>query len=540
MRKILSLVLVFLMVFGIAAVANAEDAEKNTLTLIVSPNPCLDPQRNQGLEGHYVMIVMYEGLFRYSETGIEPAGCTDYEYSEDGLTWTFHLREDAVWTDGKAVTADDYVYSFRRLVDPAVMAPYAIDYGQFIKNGRAVNDGEVPIEELGVKAIDDFTLQVELEAPCAYLPALLCYTTFYPLRPECIDDETLDETTAKPTADWGWDVDKIITNGPMQMVYCDEAEKLTFVKSETYWDAENVLLDELTFLCMDNQNTCLALFRSGEADLTFKYPSEETAALQADGLFHAATALGTGFLLVNCVDGPTTDPNVRKALSLCIDREFLANELLSGNKVPATTFIGSGFPGATDDADFKAGSTDLLTYDPDLARELLAQTEYADNLVIEIPYTNAVPDYQIVFEYLQSTWEEELGATVVLSPMDSGAWGTARETTDFTVTVQNWYADYFDASNMLSIFVTDHSINQGHYSDPKFDELFQASLVEPDNAARCELMHQAEEVLIGEDMGIIPLYHNKKVFIYDDNQLSNVRWSADAFPFWIYIVNNGK
>jgi len=441
MRKLVSLLLVLAMVFGFAAMANAEEA-KNAITLTVSPSPCLDPQRNQGLEGHYVQIVMFEGLYRYSPTGIELAGADSAETTEDGLTWTFHLREDAKWTDGKSVTADDYVYSFRRLVDPKTAAPYAIDYGQFLKNGTAVANGDVPVEELGVKAIDDYTLEVQVESPCAYLPAILCYTTFYPLRPECIDDETLDDLSGKPTADWAWDVDKIITNGPMKMVYCDETQKIVFEKNDLYWDAANIECDELTYLCMEDKNTSLALYKSGEADLIWNFPSEELPGLLAEGLAHTTPALGTGFLLVNCEEGPTTDPRVRRALSLCIDREFLADVLLAGAKVNATTYIGGGFPGATEDADFKAGSDTLLYYDPDEARELMAEAGYADGFVIEIPYTNAVPDYQIVFEYLQAMWEEELGCTVVLSPMDSGAWGTARENCDFTVTVQNWYADY--------------------------------------------------------------------------------------------------
>ncbi len=538
MRKIVSLLLVLVLVLGLAVTVSAESEKKNTFSFIVGNAPNLDPQRNQGMDGYYVQVLMYEGLFRYSETGVEPAGCTDYEYTEDGLTWTFKLRENSVWTDGKPVTADDYVYAFQRLVDPATVTPYAIDYGGFILNGAAVFNGEKPMEELGVKAIDDFTLEVKLQAPCAYFPTLLCYSTFWPLRPEPIDDVTLDETTGKATSNWAYDVDKVISNGPMKMVYCDEYEKIVFEKNPDYWEADKVMTDEITVLIMDNFNTALALFRSGDADLTFKFPSEELATLKSEGLLHSSTALGTGFLLTNCEEGPTTDPNVRKALSLCIDREFLANDLLSGAYVPATTYIGTGFPGATDEGDFKSASTDLLFYDPDLARELLAQSEWADNLVIEIPYTNAIADYQIVFEYLQSSWEEELGATVVLSPMDSSAWGTARANCDFTVTMQNWYADYVDASNMLSIWITDHSINQGKYSDTKFDELYAASLMEVDNVKRCELMHQAEEVLLGEDMGIIPLYHRKNNFIYDDNQLSNVIFCSDGYPIWPYIINS--
>ena len=537
MRKFVSLVLALCVLLTCVAVTAFAEEGKNSIVLTTNTNPSLDPQRNQGLAAHYVIDTLYEGLYGYSESGVQMTGCVGVDQSEDGMTWTFHLREESVWTDGKPVTADDYVFAFKRLVDPVAATPYAIDYGQFVLNGKAIAEGEKSVDELGVAAIDDFTLEVKLENPCAYFDAILCYPTFYPLRAEAIDDEDLNDE-GKISSDWGWKVDTVITNGPMKMTYCDEGEKIITVKNETYWNAENVKTDEITWLLMDDSNTNLALLQSGEADLIFSYPSEETTSLMDAGLFHSATALGTGFLLVNCQEGPTTDARVRRALSLCIDREKLANVLLSGVKVPATTFIGSGFPGADASGDYKSGSTDMLYYDPDEARALIEEAGYGEggeDLVIDIPYPTTVADYVIVFEYLQAQWEEELGATVVLSPMDSSSWGTARANCDFTVTVQNWYADYFDASNMLSIFVTDHSINQGHWSNADFDSLYEASLQEADNAARVQLMHDAETVLI-EDMGIIPLYHNKKTFIYSDDIIENVIMNADAYPFWTQII----
>lgn len=538
MRKIVSMVLALCLALGCFAVSAFAEGGTNDLVLSNVTSPVLDPQRNQGMAAHYIIDTLFEGLYGYSESGIKMTGCVGVEQSEDGLTWTFKLREDAKWTDGKAVTADDYVFAFKRLVDPKAACPYAIDYGQFLLNGKAIANGEKDVSELGVAAIDDFTLEVKLENPCAYFDALLCYPTFYPLRAECIDDEDLNDQ-GKITGDWAWNVETVITNGPMKLTYCDEAQKIVTERNEYYWDAANVKTDSITWLLMDDLNTCLAQFKAGDVDMLWQYPSEETESLMNDGYFHDATALGTGFLLVNCVDGPTTDARVRRALSLCINREKLANVLLSGIKVPATTYIGSGFPGATADGDFKSGSEDLLYYDPDEAKALLEEAGYGEggeDLVIEIPYPTTNPDYQIVFEYLQAEWEESLGATVVLSPMDGGAWGTARENCDFTVTVQNWYADYFDASNMLSIFVSDHSINQGRYSSEKFDSLYNASLAEVDNEKRVQLMHDAEKVLVEEEAGMIPLYHNKKTFIYDDNVLENVVMCADAYPFWTQIV----
>lgn len=523
MRKLLAAVLVLVMALSLIPVANAQsEGGANELIISLGTRPNLDIHWNAGSTGALLMSQMYEGLYDYTETGFELAGATEVDISDDGLVWTFKLRENAVWNDGKPVTAEDYVNSMRRLVNPEIGSPYMNDYGQFLKNGQAISSGEMAVEELGVTAIDEFTLQIELEDVCPFFDALMCYTSFFPLRTDKIVEDGL--------GNWAWEIESSVTNGALNMVYCDEEQEIVYEKNPTYWNAENIKLDKLTVKLADDSNTVLSLLTTGAVDMIFGYPSEETQRLIDEGYYHNAPNLATSFLLVNNNKEALSDPNVRKALSLTIDREYLSDVLFLGTKKPAEGYIGNGFPGSTPDEDFRTEGGTLLVYDPDLARELLAEAGFPEGAgfpVVEILYSSASADYVVLFEYLQAIWEEELGITVILSPIENATMAEFRDAGNFDITPQGWGADYFDASNMLSIFVTGNFINAGRYSSEVFDENFNKSLYTVDNAERMDLLHAAEQALM-DDMGIIPLYHSSYTVLYKDDIVSNVRINANA------------
>ena len=276
MRKILSLILAVMMMLGCVSIASAEEAAgSNVLTMAMGLNPNLDIHWNAGSTGAQLIQLMYEGLYRTTPTGFELAGAESVETSEDGLTWTFKLRQDAVWNDGKPVTAADYVYSMQRLVNPEVGTTYMKDYGQFLKNGLAIANGEMEVEELGVKAIDDYTLEIQLENVCSYFDALLCYSTFYPLRSDVVVEDG--------TGNWAWEVERSITNGPMKMTACDEEQEIVLERSETYYGAADVELDKLVVKMVDDANTTLSMLKTGDIDLALTYPSEETESLISEG-----------------------------------------------------------------------------------------------------------------------------------------------------------------------------------------------------------------------------------------------------------------
>jgi oligopeptide transport system substrate-binding protein len=511
--------------------AAAAESGVNELIFSLPTRPNLDPHWNAGSTGAYLQSLLYEGLYRYSETGYQLAGATEATTSEDGLTWTFKLREDAKWNDGQPVVAEDYVYSFKRLVNPEVSSVYMFDYGKFIKNGEKIANGELPLDELGVRAVDDYTLEVQLETVCAFFDALCCYTTFFPMRGDKVSEDGV--------GDWAWNVETSVTNGPMKLVYCDEEQEIILERNDHYWNNANVKLDRLVVKLVDDENTRMSLFTTGAIDLMNSALAEERTNLNEQGFFHSVPALTTNFLLINNKKEQFSDPRVRKALSMVLDREYMANTLLNYTRIAADTYIGAGFPGGTVGQDFHDESGVLVKRDPDAARELLAEAGFPGGEgfpIIEMKYSNASADNTTIFEYLQSVFETELGITSQLIPLEPAAMTSLRDAGDFDITPQGWGADYFDASNMLAIFSPGNLINSGGFENPAFTEAYNASLEEVDNAKRIELLHEAERIFIEEDMGIIPLYYGTNPYVFREDVVTNVKYDANGRLMMLDVI----
>jgi oligopeptide transport system substrate-binding protein len=548
MKKILFLSLVFALCCGAVFVAcnrqgttgtatgasagastgvSAGASTGSVLTISLGTEANLDPHWNAGTDGAITMRMLYEGLYRYNETSFEFAGAEGVDVSSDGLTWTFRLRRNAVWSDGKPVTAAQYVYSMKRLVDPSIGTTYMRDYGQFLKNGLKISDGQLPVSELGVRAVDDYTLEIKLENVCSFFDAILCYSTFYPMREEFVIEDG--------RGFWAWQPARMITNGAMKLVSCNEREEMVLEKSDTYWDRANVKLDRVVIKLLDDNNTRLALFNTNQVDILFAFPSEEVMALNRQGYYHTVPRLMSGFLLVNNNKAPLNDPRVRRALALSIDRKYLSETLLNNTKIPATTFIGRGFPGGAPGRDFYSESPEMVSFNPDEARRLLAEAGFPGGRglpVIELTYASS-PDYNTLFEYLQSVWKQELGVESTIAAMEAAAMTPLRDEGRFDITPQNWGADYFDVSNMLSIFAPGNLINAGRYENPAFTAAYNKSLTTVNNAERIALLHEAERLIIQQDMGIIPLYYWVSPFVFKDTVVTDVIYDSNG---WIMFT----
>ncbi len=504
--------------------------QSNVITYAMSTEPNLDPHWNASATGAMLQSMIREGLYKVTENGIALAGAESVDVNSSATVWTFRLRRDAFWNDGKPVTAGDYVYSMQRLVDPAIATTFMRDYGQFLKNGTEISDGVMEVSHLGVRAIDDYTLEIELANSCTFFDTILTYSAFYPLRADSVSEDG--------TGEWAWKVENSVTNGAMNMVYCDEAQEIVLEKNMAYWDAANVAADRIVVKLMDDTSAALAMLEAGEIDVIDSFPAEEVERLQAAGLYHSAAKLSTNFLLLNCLDtadNVLTDVQIRKALSLAIDREYLCNVLLRGTKTPAVALVGNGFPGSTFAQDFRTEGGRLIPADIQAnvaeAQKLMNEAGYPNGdgfPVITCSFSYANADHAAVFEYLKDAWKEHLGIDVELQPMEPAAMTELRDAGKFEITPQSWGADYMDASNMLSIFVTGNLINGGKYSCAEYDEKYAESLRTVDQAARMALLHRCEELLIVEDCAVIPLYHANAAAIYSEERLENVKIAVNG------------
>ena len=468
-----------------------------------------------------VLKDLYEGLTVYDAAGkIIPGAAESWTISDDGLTYTFKIRDAAKWSNGDPVTADDFVYSFRRIENPKEAAGYAnILYP--IKNAEAINTAKpekpVALDTLGVKAVDAKTLEITLERPTPYFITLMAHQTALPFHKAEIEKAGAD--FVKPGT--------MVSNGAFMLTENVANDHVTVAKNPNYWDAANVKLDKVIFYPTDDQAAAVRRFQAGELDLNYYFPTDQLKFLR-DSLgtdqVHIPPSLAVYYYAVDERQPPFDDLNVRLALSMAIDRDFLGQSVFSGAQLPLYSFVPPGIPGyepAT--ADF--ASMSQLDRE-DKAKELLKTAGYGPGgkpLNIEIRY-NTNDNHKKVATAVADMWKA-LGATVTITNSDTKShYAYLQEGGKFSAARAGWTADYPDPENFLALYVsTNTTFNYGHYNNPAYDKLMAQSYTERDPAKRYQLLHDAEALLMKEQ-GVIPLMVyaspwliSKKVHGWQDN-----------------------
>jgi len=377
----------------------------------------IDPQLNSAVDGSTIIHNAFEGLMREDTSGQIIAGVAEsYDLSDDETVYTFHLRKDTKWSDGQNVVAGDFEYAWKRALTPEVAAEYSYQL-YYIKNGEAFFDKEagVTIDDIGVKALDDQTLEVTLEAPCPYFLSLVASPTYFPVRKDIVE--------AAPER-WALSPETYIGNGPFKMSAWSEKESMTFVKNENYWDAANVKLETLEVKLIDDEITYLNAFKAGEIDIIESPPQAEIPTLVAEGSAEIKPYLGTYFYIVNVSDKATdvdpeaakflSDSKVRKALALAIDRTLIVEKVAQGGQKPGTSYVPAGIV----DPDGKEFQKDYLPPQADVeaAKKLLEDAGYPNGEgAPTITFTfNTNSGHQMIAQAIQDMWKENLGINVEL------------------------------------------------------------------------------------------------------------------------------
>ncbi|MDR1541709.1 MAG: peptide ABC transporter substrate-binding protein [Clostridiales bacterium] len=482
------------------------DASKELNIFLATTPETIDPNLGSALDSGNYSNHTFEGLMRYKwdGSGVEPGMAESYTVSDDGLVWTFKLR-DSLWSDGQPVTADDFVYSWRRLVDPDTAAPYAVDMGAFIKNGMAVTEGQVPKEDLGVSAIDQKTLEVTLENPCPFFEQIAAFATFSPIR---------QDTVEANGDNWTKTAETFISNGPFKMESYATDDKMVIVPNPGYWDAASVVPEKINFLFLSDDNAALAAFRSGELDYQDVPPEEEVLALKNDGFYGDTPENGTYYISFNTQKAPLDNVLVRKALTLAVDTQFIADTVRNGNVKPAEAFIGDGFYTSGHSEPFRGQwqtyvSPSKYEENKALAQQALADAGYPGGEGFpKLSYLyNTNSTHAVIGEALQDMWKNVLGIEIELR---SAEWATVlqdRRNGNFDISRNGWIADYNDPVTMLNLFTSTSGNNDGKYSSAEYDAKIEASNRETDPAKRDQLLHEAEDILLGQDWALAPIYY---------------------------------
>ena len=514
MKKTLALVLTLVMALGL--MTSMAQAEEGTVIICLGEQPeTLDPQLNTASDGSSYIQHLFEGLMKraWDGSGIIPGVAESYEISEDSLTWTFKIRENAKWSDGQDLTADDFVYAWQRFCDPATAAPYAEDMGMFILNGMAIIEGEMPVAELGVKALDSKTLEVRLQENCAFFDDVMAFPTFYPVRKDIIE--------AHGDA-WINNPETFIGNGAYKVESWTMDEEIVMVPNEAHYEVDKLVAKKLVFKLLSDPVAKLRAVRTGEIDWADDMPSEEREAAIAEGLYHEWPNLGTYYVNINNTKPPFDNPLVRKAFALAIDPEYLAVNASNYIFMPASNFVGPGFLDA-DGAPFqdKQLLIDRSDYEAnkEAAKAALAEAGYPNGEGFPtVEYaTNITGIHIATAEAMQAMWKDVLGVNIEIAQMEWGVFLPFRRNGEHTLARDGWVADFNDPSNLLQLMYSKSGNNTSKYANPDYDKLIEKAAAATDQAVRMEAMHEAEKLAIGEEFSVIPVYYYQIYYIHKPN-----------------------
>lgn len=514
-----------------AAAQTTESTGDKELAVQIGPDPeTIDPALNSAVDGGNMLLHAYECLLTVGEDGtLQPGQAESYDVSEDGLTWTFHLRDGLKWSDGSDLTANDFVYSWKRVCDPEVAAPYAETVLGMVKGYDEAIDGN--LDALGVSAPDDSTLVVELANPCSYFGSLAAFATLSPVQEATIEANGEAWATAPET---------YVSNGPFYMTEWVPGSHITFSKNPYYWNADAIKLDRLKFVLMEDSNAAYSAYQTGEVLMIKDVPTEEIPSLTGTDDFYVDPIIGTYYISLNIQKAPFDDVNVRKALSLAIDREYVASTLMQGTYTAAGNFMGPGWMD-TDGTEFMSNANggkpyiDTTNFEANLeeAKQLLADAGYPDGEGFPtISYTtNDAGYHKVVAEYLQQAWAE-LGIDLQVNIVEWSSFTPMRRSGDFEVARNGWVGDYSDPSNMLELFCTTNGNNDGKFSNADFDAAIDTSRSTLDATERSTALHTAEDILM-DQAGCIPLaYYND--FWLQSSKITGAWHSAYGYWYFMY------
>lgn len=462
----------------------------------------LDPSLIQGVPENRIYQSLFEGLVSYNpETARAiPGVAKSWTVSDDNTVYTFNLRKSK-WSNGTKITAQTFVDSWTRTLDPNTAAPYAWFPSMFLKGAGDFNAGNATADTLGVKAIDEYTLEVTLVGPLPYaLDAFAHYS--FGIAPLEVVKEFGDKWT---------NIDNIVTNGAFTLKEWVPQDKLVVEKNPNYWDAENVKIDQVVYLPVDDNNTGYNMFLNGEVDWMTTVPSDrmKEALLRDDVII--SPNLATYYYVLNNKIKPLDDVRVRKALSMAIDRKTLTERIGQAGQIPSAAMVPS-----------MAGYDALKgnTLDVAKAKELLAEAGFPNGEgfpVLPVLY-NTSEGHKKMAEFIQSQWETNLGINVTLENQEWQTFLAAKNTHDFSIARSGWGGDYQDPNTFLDMFVSGAAMNDMQYENPEYDALIAKAATMKAGADRFQALKDAEEMLVTRDQALIPLYTYVKVNCIDTNK----------------------
>ncbi|PEY33657.1 peptide ABC transporter substrate-binding protein [Bacillus cereus] len=466
----------------------------------------MDTARATDTDSGQVMRNVFEGLYNLGEGNKPvPGVAKSHDLSADKTKYTFHLR-DSKWSNGTPVTAKDFVFAWQRAVDPATASEYAFLFFD-IKNAKKVNSKELPADQLGVKAIDDHTFEVELERPVPYFISLTAFPTFLPINEEFFKSQgnkyALEDNT-------------IIYNGAFTLSDWKHEQSFKFKKNSNYWDKDTVKLEEINFNIVKDHSTAVNLYESKQID-RLTLTSDLVDKYRKDSNFKERPDVGVQFVRMNQKNKTLQNINVRQAIDKSIDKKAFVNVLLNDGSLPSYSLVPKNFAKGPNGKDFREENGDLTKENTKEAQQFWKQAKQelgSDKISIELLTSDGdLP--RKTGEYLKEQLEKNLkGLTVNIKPQPRKQQVTLLLQGNYEIAIDGWSPDFADPITFLELFTTDNPYNLDHYSNKEFDDLIQKVKTDlaGDEKARWEALKQAEKILF-KDAVISPLYQNGTTYL---------------------------
>ncbi|MEX6703138.1 peptide ABC transporter substrate-binding protein [Peribacillus frigoritolerans] len=484
----------------------------------------LHPANAQGTHESWILEHTFEGLTKKTEEGkIVPGSAESWEISEDGLTWTFKLKDGLKWSNGDPLTANDFEYAWKYALKPETAADYAYQL-YYLKGGEAYNSKKGKEEDVGVKATDEHTLVVTLEQPTPYFLDLTSFYTFYPIN------KKVQEENPK----WALDAKTHVSNGPFKLTEWKHKESLKIEKNENYYDKDKIKLDAVNFALIEDENTAWQMYQSGELDLAYPLPVDIQGQMvnSDDKEFKMGKELAVYYYNFNTEVKPFNNAKVRKALSMAIERQKITENVAQGGQKPAFGVVPPGIPDAS--GDFQENTGNLFKEDVKEAKKLLKEG-LAEEGMKELPdfsiLYNTLDSHKKIAEAVQGMWRDNLGVEVTLENAEFQVKLDREKAGDFEISRAGWVGDYVDPMTFM-LWETDGAYNDAGWSNKEYDNLLKEAKSTMDPKERMDALHKAEKVMIDE-MPILPVYFYTKPYMVKSN-VTGVFAPINAYPNFIY------
>lgn len=505
--------------------------KKKEVTLVSTTDvPQLDPTKTTDSTSIIVTNNVFEGLYRLDGDNKPTPGIAEsVEVSDDKKTYTFKLRKDAKWSDGSAVTADDFIYAWKRALNPETAAEYAYIL-QDLKNANKIMAGDAELDELGVKKVDDQTLEVQLEAPAPYFLGLTSFPTYLPLKQSFVEDQGDKFATS---------VDTMVFNGPFVLDKWQANAGWTYKKNPDYWDKANVKMDKIDVKVVKEISTGVNLFEAKEVDFA-PITSEFVSQYEKSDDYKTRPDARINFLRFNQKNKALKNKNIRKALALGFEKQGITDVILNDGSKPANFIVAKDFTFTPDGEDFRAKYPDLQSYDADEAKKAWdAGLKELGVKTVELSMLSRDEDaFKKVSEYLKGDLEKHLpGLTIKIKQQPFKNFLELESKGEYDISAAGWGPDYQDPMTFLDMWLTDGSFNRMEYSNKKFDDLIKGAKQQADEAKRWSDMQEAEKMLLSEDYAIAPIYQKGEAYLQRTNidKLYRHPFGADMSFKWMEV-----